>query len=127
MKFSILIVDDEKVLLDSLARYLSDEYVIYTASNGNDAVQKLYENSDIELILSDVEMPEMDGIELLDKVNTSCKNIPFIFITGSLIVKKAVDAMRKGAYDYQTKPVDLDRLGTAIKSAIENNKASANL
>ncbi len=127
MKRSILIVDDEKDLLNSLARYLSYEYVIYTASSGSEAIQRLYEHSEIDLILSDVEMPEMDGIELLNKVKTSNKNIPFIFITGSSVVKQAVDAMRKGAYDYQTKPVDMARLETSINNAIETCNTSTSL
>jgi two-component system response regulator YesN len=65
MKPSILIVDDEKVVCEGLANYLSENYLTHTAYNGKDALKVLNENSDIEVILSDLKMPEMDGIELL--------------------------------------------------------------
>lgn len=123
MPDSILIVDDEKGICDNLARYLSHDYIVYTASNGHDAIKKVLEHNEITIILTDMRMPGMCGIELLEKVSSTNTNIFFIFITGSSTVKTAVEAMRKGAYDYFTKPVDLYRLGNTIKNAIEKNKA----
>ena len=61
MKPSLLIVDDEKPVRDNLAKYLSDGYIAYTAANGQEAIKKIGENSDIEVVLSDMKMPEMDG------------------------------------------------------------------
>lgn len=122
MKPSVLIVDDEKAVRDNLAKYLSDDYVTYTAGNGHEAVEKINENSDIEVLLSDLKMPEMDGIELLEKVQSKNKDIITIFITGFSTIESAVNAMRKGAYDYLTKPIDLNKLEITLKNAIENKK-----
>ena len=122
MKASVLIVDDERSVRDNLAQYLSDEYVTYTASTGLEAVQQISENIDIEVILSDLKMPEMDGIELLEKVRESKKDIVTIFMTGFSTIESAVEAMRKGAYDYLTKPLDLNKLDITIKNAIETKK-----
>ncbi len=122
MKPSILIVDDEKTVRDNLAKYLSPEYTAYTASNGHEAVQQLSENSDIEIVLSDMKMPGMDGLELLEKVHENNNDVVVILITGFSTIESAVDAMRRGAYDYLTKPIDLNKLEITIKNAIENKK-----
>jgi DNA-binding NtrC family response regulator len=121
-KPSILIVDDDKTVRESLAKYLSGEYNTYTASNGHEAIIRISDNSDIEFIVSDLKMPGMDGIELLEKLQADNKDIVTIFITGYSTIESAVDAMRKGAYDYLTKPVDLNKLEITIKNAIENKK-----
>ena len=122
MKPSLLIVDDEKPVRDNLAKYLSDGYIAYTAANGQEAIKKIGENSDIEVVLSDMKMPEMDGLELLEKVQENNKDIVVILITGFSTIETAVDAMRRGAYDYLTKPIDLNKLEITIKNAIENKK-----
>lgn len=122
MKPSILIVDDDKAVRENLAKYLSGEYITYTASNGYEAIKKVNENSDIEVILSDLKMPEMDGIELLEKIKSSNKDVVTVFVTGFSTIESAVDAMRKGAYDYLTKPIDLNKLEITIKNALENKK-----
>jgi DNA-binding NtrC family response regulator len=121
-KTSILIVDDDKIVCSSLANYLSGEYTTYTANNGQQAMQQLNDNSDIDVILSDLKMPEMDGIELLEKVQTDNKDAVVIFVTGVSTIESAVDAMRKGAYDYLTKPIDLNKLEITINNALENKK-----
>ncbi len=122
MKPSILIVDDEKAVRENLARYLSEGYVTETAANGNEAIQKISDNSDIEILLSDLKMPEMDGIELLEKIQAMNRDIVTIFITGFSTIESAVDAMRKGAYDYLTKPIDLNKLEITVKNAISHKK-----
>jgi len=122
MKPSILIVDDEKSIRDNLAKYLSADYTTYTAANGRDAVKILSENSDIEVVLSDMKMPGMDGLELLEKLHENNKDVIVILITGFSTIESAVDAMRRGAYDYLTKPIDLNKLEITIKNAIENKK-----
>lgn len=121
-KPSILIVDDEKSIRENLAKYLSADYTAYTAANGKDAVSILGDNSDIEVILSDMKMPGMDGLELLEKVREDNKDVVVILITGFSTIESAVDAMRRGAYDYLTKPIDLNKLEITIKNAIENKK-----
>ncbi|MEF9426043.1 MAG: sigma-54 dependent transcriptional regulator [Candidatus Mariimomonas ferrooxydans] len=122
MKPSVLIVDDEKSAREGLARYLSSDYLTCVAVNGHEAIKKLRENSDIDVVLSDMMMPEMDGIELQEKINAENKDVILIFMTAYSTIETAVDAMRKGAYDYMTKPLDLNRLEITIKNAIENRK-----
>ncbi|MBI5666276.1 MAG: sigma-54-dependent Fis family transcriptional regulator [Nitrospirae bacterium] len=122
MKPSILIVDDEKSIRDNLAKYLSGDYTTYTAANGREAVRELTENSDIEVVLSDMKMPVMDGLELLQKVREDNRDVVVILITGFSTIESAVDAMRRGAYDYLTKPIDLNKLEITLKNAIENKK-----
>ncbi len=128
MKTAILIVDDEKTVRENLAKYLSDQYTTYTASNGNEAIEQINKNDDIELLLSDIKMPEMDGIELLDMIKASNHKITTIFMTGYSTIESAVEAMKKGAFDYMTKPLDLNKLEITIKNAIENkNLKSENI
>jgi DNA-binding NtrC family response regulator len=122
MKTSILIVDDEKAIRENLAKYLSSEYVTYTASNGLEAIQTINDNSDIDLIITDLKMPDMDGMELLEKIQAGRTDIVTILATGFSTIESAVDAMRKGAYDYLTKPLDLNKLDITIKNALENKK-----
>ena len=119
---ALLIVDDEKAVRENLAKYLSSDYVTYSASNGLEAIKIIEENSDIEVVLSDMKMPEMDGIELLDKIQNNGKDIITIFVTGFSTIESAVNAMRKGAYDYLTKPIDLNKLEITLKNAIEHKK-----
>ncbi len=119
---SILIVDDDKAIRENLAKYLSESFTTYTASNGRDAIAQIKNNPDIEIVLSDLKMPEMDGIELLQQIKAGSRDIVMIFVTGFSTIESAVEAMRKGAYDYLTKPIDLNKLDITIKNAIENKK-----
>ena len=122
MQTSVLIVDDERAVRENLARYLSDEYIVHTAANGHEALKKINENSDIEVLLSDLKMPEMDGLELLEKIQSGSNELITIFVTGFSTIESAVNAMRKGAYDYLTKPIDLNKLQITLKNAIEHKK-----
>ena len=119
MKISILIVEDEKIVREGLARALSGQYKTYQASNGNEAMKILNENSGIKVIVSDLKMPEVDGFEMLDQIQSAKKKVNVIFVTAFFSIEAAVDAMRRGAFDYMTKPVDLKKLETRIQSAIE--------
>lgn len=125
MKSAVLIVDDDKTIRQELAEYLSNDYTTYTASNGHEAVMEINGNSDIEIVVSDLKMPGMDGIELLKKVQESNRDIVTIFMTGYSTIESAVEAMRRGAYDYLTKPLDLDKLEITIKNAVDNKKLRA--
>jgi len=118
MKPSILIVDDEILIRDSLARLLSPDYTIYQASNGREAMQMLRENKGIELVLSDMKMPEMDGIELLEKIRSKHSDVTVILMTAFSSIESVTDAKKKGAYDCLPKPIDLNKLETTIKSAL---------
>jgi DNA-binding NtrC family response regulator len=120
MKKSILIVDDDEFICQSTARALSNSYMIFTASNGQEAMDVLTTNKDIELILTDIFMPEMDGIELLKNIRSSSNNIAVIMMTGHSNIEMLYEAKRHGADDFLPKPVDLDRLELSIKKALLN-------
>jgi len=115
MKHSILVVDDNRIDRDKLAKCLSHDYVVYTAADGFQALEKIQDNS-IEVVLSDMQMPEMDGMELLEKIHAEYKDIRTILVTGYSSIESAVDAMRMGAYDYLTKPVDVNKLKVTLKN-----------
>jgi DNA-binding NtrC family response regulator len=117
---SILIVDDEKIIREGLVRALSRSYKTYQAANGKEAIDIVNTNSDIKVIVSDMNMPEVDGLEMLDMIQNENRKVDVIFVTGSSPIELAVDAMKKGAFDYMTKPVDLGKLETTIQNAIEN-------
>jgi len=121
MKHSVLVVDDNRVDRDKLARCLSYDYKVHTAVNGHEAI-KIIKDNGIEIVLSDLQMPEIDGIELLDKIHADNKDIVTILVTGYSSIESAVEAMRKGAYDYLTKPIDVNKLEVTLKNALENKK-----
>jgi DNA-binding NtrC family response regulator len=121
MQYSILIVEDEKIVREGLARALSHNYKTYKAANGGEAMEILNKNNDIRVVISDLKVPEVDGFELMEKIRMLNKKIDVIFITAFFSIESAVNAMRKGAFDYMTKPVDLKKLHTTIQNAISSN------
>jgi DNA-binding NtrC family response regulator len=120
MQHSILIVEDEKIVREGLARALSRSYKTFQAANGKEAIEIIKTNGDIKVIVSDLKMPEVDGFEMLEKINTENKKVDVIFVTAFFSIESAVNAMKKGAFDYMTKPVDLKKLETTIQHAIES-------
>lgn len=103
--FKILVVDDEEHFLSLLSNVLDEEgYSVTTANNGEKALQIL-EQYTPDLILTDLRMPEIDGLHLMETVKAGHPDIDFIFITAFATVESAVDAMKKGAIDYITKPL----------------------
>ncbi len=117
-KYSILLIDDEKSQRDILSGYLKKKgYTIFTAISGEDGIKIAKENL-IDIILSDFKMPDMTGIEVLEEVKKMNPEISFIIITAFGTVENAVKAMRLGADDYISKPVDLDELDILIDKII---------
>ncbi len=118
MNKSILIVDDEKdfctVLSDSLSQ---DRYRVFTALNGKMALQ-LAKKEKPDLMLLDIKMPGMDGIEVLRKIKKMKKEIVVIMFTAYGTLETARKAMKLGAYDYVTKPVDLFLLKSLVKEVL---------
>src|SRR6476620_82889 len=102
----ILIVDDEKAIRTSIKEILEYEgYIVEEAADGVAGLEKL-ENDDFEAVLCDIKMPKMDGIELLTKAAEIADDIPFIMISGNATIDTAVEATKKGAYDFISKPPD---------------------
>jgi two-component system, NtrC family, response regulator len=115
---TILIVDDEKNYLLVLSAVLEDEgYEVLTALSGPEALE-IHKTSDLDLILTDMKMPGMSGIELLENIKAIDPDLPLIMMTAHGTVDKAVEAMQKGAYSYILKPFDNDRLIIYVKKAV---------
>jgi len=124
----ILSVDDEAPLELLMKQYFrrkirNGEYEFYFAHNGLEALAILYNNPDIEIILSDINMPEMDGLTLLTKVN-EMRNpaLRVIMVSAYGDMKNIRQAMNNGAFDFATKPIDMDDLAVTIEKAIEQIK-----
>jgi len=115
---TILIVDDEKNYLLVLSAVLEDEgFEVLTALSGQEALE-IHNTSDLDLIVTDMKMPGMSGIDLLEKIKTIDPDLPVIMMTAHGTVDKAVEAMQKGAYSYILKPFDNDRLIIYVKKAV---------
>ena len=112
----ILVVDDEEVICSILARRLTREgYSCMTAHNGKEALNYFYKDS-FSLIISDIKMPEMDGIELLKKVKAVHPNMLVIIVTAYPEIDLALEAMRLGVYDLIIKPADLELVALSVAS-----------
>lgn len=119
MSKSILIVEDEEVLRQSLAELLIDEgYDAHQAGDGKQACDFIFKQP-VDLVLSDIRMPNMDGIELLAKLQQVAPQTPVIILTAYGTVESAVAAMRSGAHDYLLKPVNFDDVLLKVERAIE--------
>jgi len=115
---TILIVDDEKNYPPILSAVLEEEgFETLTAYSGHEALSVL-KDSDVDLVLTDMKMPAMDGIELLERIKQKDPGLPVIMMTAHGTVEKAVEAMQKGAYNYILKPFDNERLVIYVNKAI---------
>jgi DNA-binding NtrC family response regulator len=122
MKFNVLVVDDEKNIREGLGKALEmDGYEIFLAADGSEALDLLQEH-DIDLIITDLIMPKVTGEELLAKAVADCPTVPVIMLTAHGTIETAVNAMRNGAYDFVTKPINLDRFSLLVKRALSNRK-----
>jgi DNA-binding NtrC family response regulator len=120
MKFNILIVDDEKNIREGLGQALEmDGYAIFLAADGKEAMNTFTEE-EIDLVITDLKMPNISGGELLRRIAADQPTVPVIILTGHGTIETAVDAMRDGAYDFLTKPVNLDHLSLLVKRALAN-------
>lgn len=115
----ILIIDDEKAIRKTLTEILSFEgYKIEEAADGEEGLKKFREKN-FDLVLCDIKMPKLDGIEFLEKAGEINPDIPIIMISGHGNIETAVEAVKKGAYDYISKPPDLNRLLITIRNAMD--------
>lgn len=117
---SVLIIDDERSIRNTLSDILANEkYQVDSAENGEIALEKVKENK-FDVILCDIKMPGMDGMEVLDNILEN-SDTPVIMISGHGTIETAVDAIKKGAYDYIEKPPDLNRLLITIRNAMDKS------
>ena len=116
---SILIIDDEKAIRKTLAEILSYEgYKIEEATDGEDGLKK-FSSTTFDLVLCDVKMPKMDGLEFLEKAREINPDVPIVVISGHGNIETAVEAVKKGAFDYISKPPDLNRLLITLRNALD--------
>ena len=116
---NILIIDDEKAIRKTLGEILSYEgYKIEEAMDGEEGLKKFREKS-YDVVLCDIKMPKTDGMEFLEKARETNPDIPIIMISGHGTIETAVEAVKKGAFDYISKPPDLNRLLITIRNAMD--------
>lgn len=117
---SILVADDEPNIRRVLEAVLSkDGHTVQTAENGRKGLEILSKDNNIDLLITDLIMPDMNGVELLAAAKEINSNISVLMITAHGTIKSAVDAMKLGAFDYITKPFDLDEIKLVVKNALE--------
>ncbi len=117
----ILIIDDEKAIRKTLTEILSFEgYKIDEAADGEEGLKRFREKA-YDVVLCDIKMPKLDGIEFLQKAGESNPDVPIIMISGHGNIETAVEAVKKGAYDYISKPPDLNRLLITIRNAMDKS------
>lgn len=117
----ILIIEDEAAIRRVLSKILAEEndsYKIEEAEDGQQGIEKIKEN-DFDLVLCDIKMPKMDGVEVLEEVKKIKPEIPFVMISGHGDLETAVQTMRLGAFDYISKPPDLNRLLNTVRNALD--------
>ena len=119
---TILIVDDEKYIVSGLEEAFQDEgYSVLTAYDGKEAWAKVNSN-DVDLVVTDLRMPVMSGDELVEKISAAYPTLPVIVLTGHGTIETAVESMRRGAVDFFTKPVDLEKLLLVVKKCLANSQ-----
>ena len=115
----VLIIDDERAIRNTLREILEYEnYEVIDVDNGIDGLE-IIKKEDIQLVLCDIKMSRMDGMEVLTDALKIKPDLPFIMISGHGTVETAVEASKKGAYDFISKPPDLNRLLITVRNALE--------
>ena len=120
----ILVIEDEAAIRRVLVKILSEESDTYELSEAEDGLRGLeaVKNNDYDLVLCDIKMPKMDGVEVLEAARKIKPEIPFIMISGHGDLDTAVNTMRAGAFDYISKPPDLNRLLTTVRNALDRKE-----
>jgi putative nucleotidyltransferase with HDIG domain len=118
----VLVVDDEKSICDILSQYLQKiGYQVTSARTGEDALQVIGRET-IDMVLSDIKMPGMSGVDLLKQIKERNRSVPVLLTTGFPTLDTAIEALKLGAYDYLTKPFHLEEIGEKIKRALASRR-----
>ncbi len=119
----MLIVDDEAVALTNIGYYFTKKgFAVETAGNGREALELLSKGTAFDIVLTDLKMDQMDGLELLDHLSTIAPDTSVVMITGYATIPSAVDALRRGATHYLAKPVDLEELRKTVDDILKHRK-----
>ncbi len=120
MQANILLVDDEQGFVDTMAKRLDKRgLTVRVAYSGPDALKVLEEWPSVDVVVLDVKMPLVDGIEVLKLIKTSWPLVEVVMLTGHATVESAIDGMKNGAFDYLLKPCEIDTLMAKIRDAHE--------
>ena len=119
----MLIVDDEVIAQQNMSHFFTKQnFKVMTANNGKEAVEIISTQAPFDIVLTDLKMDQMDGLELLDHLNTISPDTRVIMITGYATVPSAVDALHRGATHYLAKPVDLDKLMATVNTTLQHHR-----
>ena len=121
---AILLVDDEEEFVSTLAERLEIRGFESKAAYSGDQALSLIENNDYDVVVLDVKMPGMDGLEVMDQIKARRPEMPVILLTGHGSTKEGMDGMHKGAFDYLMKPLDIDELISKIQEALGGRSKS---
>ena len=120
---NILLVDDEEPFVETMTKRLTKKGLnVVGAYSGHEALSKLESNKLVDVVILDVKMPGMDGIEALQEIKKRFPLIEVIMLTGHATVESAIDGMKLGAYDYLMKPCDIDQLLAKIQEAKDKKR-----
>jgi DNA-binding NtrC family response regulator len=123
----LLVVDDEETIRDIFREYFGGlGYDVVTAQSGKDAIQK-FTPGRFDCVISDLVMPEMDGLDFLHQLRSIDKKIAFLMMTGYPSVESAIDAVKHGAYDYISKPLNLEDVRVKVERALHTRSIEKSL
>jgi DNA-binding NtrC family response regulator len=124
---NVLLVDDEVPFVEAMTRRLTKRNLdIVAAYSGEEALKRLEEHDRIEVVILDVKMPGMDGIEALTEIRKRHPLVEVIMLTGHATVESAIDGMKQGAFDYLMKPCDIDHLISKVAQAVAKKRQHDN-
>lgn len=119
----LLVVDDELLIRDLLYdHFAAKNYQITTAQSAEDALEILEREGEFDVVLTDLKMPGMGGLELIEHLKSDGGNIPVIIMTGFPSLETAIEALRKRVFDYVIKPFNINRLNAVVEAAIEDHE-----
>ncbi|MDY6825315.1 MAG: response regulator [Thermodesulfobacteriota bacterium] len=122
----ILLVDDETSFIETMAKRLKKrEFNVISATSGEDALNLMQKNRNLDVVLLDVKMPGMDGIETLKKMKSEFPLTEVIMLTGHGTIESAIEGMKGGAFDYLMKPCDIDQLVAKVDEAAKKKQEHA--
>lgn len=124
-KKTILVIDDEAPIRESLKAFFEDEgYLVFTTEDGDKGLD-VYAKEPVDLVLTDLRMPKKDGIEVMRRIHEQAPETPMIVVSGAGQREDIIAALRMGAKDYITKPInDLDKIGQTVRQVLENKRLS---
>ena len=121
---NILLVDDERGFLDAMTKRLEKrDLKVFVSESGEEALKKLKQESDLEVVILDVKMPGMGGIETLREIKKEFPLIEVIMLTGHATVETGIEGMKLGAFDYLLKPCDMDQLFSKVNEAAAKKRS----